>query len=530
MSSRYFQVSQRFYNISQFTVVTHKVEDRVIADFSKVVKKIFSGLDRSNDDLTNLVGLLWVFKTIVNSTLTPFDSPLLDLKTKYEQISTLLKKSGVDVFLIDTFELSATQLISKYKNNKFDRLLTVANQSDDTNDVMGIVGKIMYGNDPACINSTISSLSNYGLKFSNIESKRQFDTDSFRRIFIVSSPIRASMDLMKAVFYSGVTPIVELLLYEHETFYLPTRIEPPISESFKKYIKKFKFSRTTSEIPSSGLEEPLLNNWAEDNFWIEIHGGSRTKTAQTVPAYYILFDGGEGAFMPTKGKVLHIIKSERSGAHIFSYDLTHVDILDLTEGDYVLLRKNSSGFLFNENIDGIYNEEDDDGVLDDITDWKNALGALLLTKGYSEIAQLMQSKGVTISSSQIKHWVGSDVIAPNSELEFKALISVLGDENKLSGSIEDVNKYSANKWASIRQYRVSRQKAGNKARQSILDSLLSKVEGIDLGSPDAAKNLNLEHGQNILIRRIASIDQSISYVNQSNLYRIDDLRGNKWLR
>lgn len=274
-----------------------------------------------------------------------------------------------------------------------------------------------------------------------------------------------------------------------------------------------------------------LNSWAEESFWIDIHGGSRTKTAQSVPAHYILFEGGEGAFMPASGKVLHIDKSTDSAGHGgFSYDLSHIDILDLVEGDYVLLRKNFSGFLFNEEVDGIDDEEEDDGVLDKITDWKNALGALLLTKDYLEIAVLMIAKGVAVVPGKIKQWEGVDVIAPNSEAEFKALIEVLGDEGKLSLTVADIKAYAAERWSDIHEYRVSRQKAGFRARQTLLEALLAKIEGLDIDSTDGAKSLDLQLGQNILIRRVASIDLSISYVHQSSLYKIDDLRGNKWLR
>jgi hypothetical protein len=64
----------------------------------------------------------------------------------------------------------------------------------------------------------------------------------------------------------------------------------------------------------------------------------------------------------------------------------------------------------------------------------------------------------------------------------------------------------------------------------VLEGLLEKIEGLDIDSFDGAKSLDSQLGQNILIRRVASIDQSISYVYQSSLYMIDDLRGNKWLR
>jgi hypothetical protein len=531
MISHYSLTSRRFKNVSDFTVITHKVEDAVIAAITRAVMSIFKKLDKLDNDAKNLVGLLWVFKTILNSTLIPIDTPELRLKDRYQEILNLLKKQNIDSTLLLALEVSAGALWSKHKNNKFDRLISVSENFSNKTESVGLFGKILYGNDPACINFTISNLSNYGFKFTNIETKRQIKGLIFQKIFIVSPPMRSSLDLMKTIFYSGVTPEVNLVLYEHENFYAPSRIELPISSNFQNKIQKFKASKIMAPLSTIEAEDSKLISWAEENFWTDIHGGSRTKTAQSVAAHYILFDGGEGAFMPVTGKVLHIDKSTASAdTGRFSYDLSHVDILNLIEGDYVLLRKNSSGFLFNEEIDGIDDDEEDDGVLDKITDWKNALGALLLTKGYAEIADLMRSKGVTVAPGKIKQWEGVDVIAPNSEAEFKALIEVLEDAKKLSLNVGDIKAYTAEKWGDIHEYRISRQKAGYKARQTVLERLLAKIEGLDIDSSDGAKNLDSQLGQNLLIRRVASIDQSISYVHQSSLYKIDDLRGNKWLR
>jgi hypothetical protein len=519
----------RFKNISQFTVVTHKIEDAVIAEISRAVKEIFQSLDKREDDAKNLAGRLWVFKTILNSTLVPFDDPALRLEDRFREILIFLENRNTDSRLIDDFKKSTQHLWFKHKNKKFEQLLSFTDGLIDRSDSIGIVGKILYGDDPACINFTISNLSNYGMNFTNLESRRQLNNTNFQKIFIVSPTIKVAIDLIKAIFFTGVTPEVRLILYEHENFYVPSRIELPISPIFQNNIQKFKISKVVTPEWPSDIDESDLNSWAEESFWRDIHGGSRTKTVLSVDAHYILFDGGEGTFMPVDGKILHIDKSDSNQGH-FSYDLSYVEILDLAEGDHVLLRKNSSGFLLNEEVDGVYNEEDDDIVLDQITDWKNALSALSITKDYSEISQLMRAKGLVISPGKIKQWEGINVIAPNSEVEFNCLISVLADEEKLSSSIKDVERYSADKWASIHEYRVSRQKAGNRARQTVLETLLAKIDGLDIDSPDGAKSLDLQLGQNLLIRRVASIDQSISYVHLSSLYKIDDLRGNKWLR
>jgi hypothetical protein len=529
MSSSFRQATLRFKNIAKFTVVTHKTEDVVIAEVSRMIKVIFKSLDNFEDDAKKLAADLWVFKTILNSTLVPFNDPMLRLKEMSSEILTLLEKRNTDFQLIDGFKNATRQLWSKHTNKKFEQLLSFTDGVIGRNDSIGIVGKILYGDDPACINLTISSLSNYGMNFTNIVRKHQLNSSSLQKIIIVSSPIKPTMELMKAIFYTGVIPELHLILYDHENFYAPSRIELPLSPLFQNNIQKFKISSVIAPELVADMDEFSSNTWAEESFWSDIHGGSRTKTVLSVDAHYILFDGGEGAFMPAGGKILHIDKND-SEQGSFSYELSYVEILDLVEGDYVLLRKNSSGFLLNEETYGVSNEEEDDIVLDQITDWKNALSALSITKDYSEISQLMRDKGLIISPGKIKQWEGIDVIAPNSEIEFSCLISVLADEGKLNSSIKDVEKYSADKWASIHEYRISRQKAGNRARQTILETLLAKIDGLDIDSPDGAKSLDLQLGQNLLIRRVASIDHSISYVQLSSLYRIDDLRGNKWLR
>jgi hypothetical protein len=529
--SLYSRIDQRFKNIDQFTTITHKVEDEAIACVIRSIKGIFKTLNREDENSRDLAGLLWVFQTTLNATLVSYDDPSLFLKNKSQDIVAALKKLNADALVISAFEASVNQLWSKNKNNKFERLLAITEGAYAETDLVGLVGKIMYGHDPACINIALSRLSNYGVSLTNVDRKRLLRWALFKKIFILAPPAKPSMDLMKVIFYTGVTSEVNLILYEHENFYVPPRIELPISSNFKGHVQKFKTTKIIAQAAATDDSESELNSWVEESFWNDIHGGNRIKTAQTVAAHYILFDGGEGAFMPVQGKVLHIDKSVTSSDEArFIYDLSYVSILELTESDYVLLRRNTSGFLLNEDGEGVEDGEDSAGLLDQITDWKSALDALLLTKDYSEIANLMYLKGVHVTASKIKQWAGVDVIGPSSEVEFKALIAVLGEEGKLNASVEDMRKYSAERWASIHDYRVSRQKAGNKARQSILDTLLTRIEGLDIDSSDGAKSLDSELGQNLLIRRVASIDQAISYVHQSSLFKIDDLKGNKWLR
>ena len=78
------------------------------------------------------------------------------------------------------------------------------------------------------------------------------------------------------------------------------------------------------------MNESEFNNWIEDEFLTNIHAGSQIKTNSTVPSHYILFENGEGAFMPVKGKILHLNKKKSfENSYSSEYELSYIDILEL---------------------------------------------------------------------------------------------------------------------------------------------------------------------------------------------------------
>lgn len=334
------------------------------------------------------------------------------------------------------------------------------------------------------------------------------------------------------MFHSGVTSNVEVFLYEDEKFNIPSRIEIPIQSDLKHLINKIKFKNIIFDAADSINDEPDLNNWIEGKFWEDIHSGNREKNSYTVASHYILFESGDGAFLPVQGKILHLDKKRSNeNLKLSEYKLSYVDIIELEEGDYVLLRTNTAGFLLNEEL--VNNDSEtvfEENVLDKITDWKKSLEALLLTKDYSQIADQMNAMGVKVNSAKIKQWNGIDVIAPNSEDEFKALIKVLFAEGKLNSNITDVELYSSVIWRDILDYRIARQKAGTQARSNILEKLLLRIKGIDLDLTSSHENINLNIGQNLMIRRVAMFDRTIAYVQNSELFKVNEMRNFKWLR
>jgi len=532
VNSSYAIDSRSFQNLENISISIHKIKDINILNFIKIFNEIVRILNKTEEEDPVLVSQLWVFKTIINSTLINYNDPSLMLIERSNNISNLLKKISFSSDLIDRFQVSIRLIYEKNINSKFEKVLSVAKDSQDHSLKLGIIGRNLFGYDPACIDSFIRNIGNFGFKFYNINNHSQLKSFNYNKIFIIGPSNKISIDLIRSVFYSGVTSRIEVFLYEHENFYIPSRIEMPIQINLKHLIKKIKFKNINYDTLENINEESDLNNWTEGKFWEDIHSGNREKNSFSVASHYILFENGDGVFLPVQGKILHLDKKKSNeNSNLTDHHLSYVDILDLEEGDYLLLRINTSGFLLNEDVN--FSDSDslvDEDVLDKITDWKKSLDALLLTKDYSQIADQINDMGVKVNSSKIKQWNGVDVIAPNSEEEFRALIMVLFTEGKLNSNINDVDLYSSAKWQDILNYRIGRQKAGTQARSNILDKLLMKINGIDLDLSSSYENFNLDLGQNFLIRRIAMLDRSISYVHNSELFKINEKRNSKWLR
>jgi len=528
--SSYSTSIKSFENISKLSISIYKIEDIDILNFNKVIFEIIKLLNRNDEDDQILASQLWVCKTIVNATLINYNDPALMLIERLNSISKLLIKLSINVNLINKFKSLIVIIFEKKSNKKFEKILSISKESNNNYNKSGIVGRNLFGYDPACFDFFVSNISNYGFKFDNIKNRSQLFDFNFSKIIIVGSPNKSSLELMRAVFYSGTTSKIDVFLYDHENFSIPPRVEIPIQSELKNLIKKINFKNIKYNNSEISEDESELNNWIEDEFLTNIHAGSQIKTNSTVPSHYILFENGEGAFMPVNGKILHLNKKKSfENSYSSEYELSYIDILELEEGDYVLLRTNDCGFLVNEELSGD-EDEDDEGVLDKITNWKTALDALLLTKDYSQIADLLSAMGVKVNSAKIKQWNGINVIAPNSEEEFKGLINLLYKEGKLNTNIKDVDQYASYTWKDIVDYRVSRQKAGTKVRSKILDNLLLKIKGVDLFSANTNNNLDFDLGQNLLIRRISTFDRNVAYVHTSDLFKINELRNFRWLR
>jgi hypothetical protein len=528
--SSYSTSIKSFENISKLSISIYKIEDIDILNFNKVIFEIIKLLNRNDEDDQILASQLWVCKTIVNATLINYNDPALMLIERLNSISKLLIQLSINVNLINKFKSLIVIIVEKKSNKKFEKLLSISKESNNNCNKSGIVGRNLFGYDPACFDFFVSNISNYGFKFDNIKNRSQLFDFNFSKIIIVGSPNKSSLELMRAVFYSGTTSKIDVFLYDHENFSIPPRVEIPIQSELKNLIKKINFKNIKYDNSEISEDESELNNWIEDEFLTNIHAGSQIKTNSTVPSHYILFENGEGAFMPVNGKILHLNKKKSfENSYSSEYELSYIDILELEEGDYVLLRTNDCGFLVNEELSGD-EDEDDEGVLDKITTWKTALDALLLTKDYSQIADLLSAMGVKVNSAKIKQWNGINVIAPNSEEEFKGLINLLNKEGKLNTNIKDVDQYASYTWKGIVDYRVSRQKAGTKVRSKILDNLLLKIKGVDLFSANTNNNLDFDLGQNLLIRRISTFDRNVAYVHTSDLFKINELRNFRWLR
>jgi hypothetical protein len=509
--------------VSQFN--SHEIQSQPIAHIMRDSSQLFKILDHSDSAQADISLRLWLLRSSVLFTLLPFNDASLGLKNRMEELSLSSKGLPEAALFIQSIEKAVDELIECGTNIKRRWLLNTTNNIKSF-DGVGILCALSFGKTPGWPVEASLELTNLLKGVKLIGSKKDLRSGVFERIILPCACRNVSPLLLAEIIYAGRTKVIDALLYPDEKFSNPKRLVPPVGSIFKGKLQK-----QTREYEVHVVREintvASVDTWMNDVFWQKLHGGSRSASASLVSANYVLFRDGSGTFLPENGRV-PILPETVDPTNIS--DLRLVPVENVCEGDLVVLRAGDSSFLLDEASDQIMNNAGVQNLVDEATDWKSALDALLLTQTCEEISQSLRERGVSISPMAINHWSGPDVLGPGSERAFKALIGLLGDRGKLSENCKNISEYAESRWTSLRELRGIRHRAGNQIRQELLTELFSRL-GSDITQLADRTSIHIEgdSGVELLILRVSAVDQNSAFVPPSRLCRLDDLRGNKWL-
>jgi hypothetical protein len=514
-------ISTIFDNVRSVSIHTHHVDSAPVAAFIKAAAQLFQRLDRSDQGEAQFSLRLWILRSTITFTLLPFDTAALNLRSKMEEISRLSSTIPDTIPLVELLAEALDGLLNLQTNPKME-LLNALLQSESIEPRMrriGLVHALASGSTPGWPVDTLPELANRlaGLKL--VGRKLEFSSEVFEKIILPCGCQNAPAALLAEIFHSGRARRIDALLYQGERLRRPNRLLLPATLPFEGRLQQ-------SVIAQESHSDPL-DTWVNEAFWQSIHGAARTIGFNQVRAHYALFYDGSGAFLSAERPTRVLGESEKYSDESF---LRHVSIENLCDGDLVVLRAGSSGELLDEQAEQIIAGLDEQGLIEDATNWKPALEALLLTHSAEEVAQALHERGgILVSAASVTQWAGIERLGPGNQPVLEALISLLGEKGQL-GADQDWKAYAANLWRKLRDLRSVRQRAGNAIAQDLMDALRKQFAGSSARLEDKTI-VQLDGGgaTKLLILRVSSIDQVAAFIPPSRLLQIDDLRGNKWL-
>lgn len=521
-----FKLTDLIYkNIQNTDINLVEIDNANISSIQRNVKQLFSTLDRDDDEQKKISLKVWLLRSSILFTLLDFDSDVLELSKQLDEIKSLSIKFPSIQSLVGQLENEIKTILEAPKNPKRTWLENSTHEIE--NDQIAIFTNLSSGRSPGwSINHTPSTLGDLLGDFTCIRTTQDFRNKAFDRVILPCGCANAPYHQLVNIVYSGISQNFDILLYLGEKFNFPKRLTLPTDEKLQSKFRKSVFQKNYIDVQDSSPTD-TMDSWVNDSFWNELHSGSREFSASLTPANYILFSDGTGTFLPSNGKALVLI--EELDKKFTENNLKQKNIEELSDGDLIIIRTGESGFLLDVASDVIMNDEGVDSLLEEATDWKSALNLLTMTYDWSQISEALRSENVHASTSTLQRWAGAEGLGPREEKDFKVLMQLLIKEKKIT-ILDDVESYISEKWAKLRSLRGVRQKAGNMIRSELFDALSHKMSYISSYLEDKTVIKNHKHqGVELVVFRIFSIDQVESYVQTSQIGRLDDLRNNQWL-
>jgi hypothetical protein len=519
------EVTRIYQNTKNLAVVLNEIECRSITNLLKITSRFFQILDREDPDQRDISRRLWLLKETVQTTFLPFDTKSLGLADQIAELSNAIVGLPEAEKFVEDLKQIIDVLIVTSVNPKCDWLKVNLSKDELGSGRVAILSKPSVGKSPGWPVESIGQLANQFDEIHFFCSVKEFRLETYDLIVLPSSCRNASPDLMTEIIHSGRAGKINILIYKGESFFLGKRLQLPEIAAFKDIAKRAEINFSSNVIEE--VQSSAIDIWMKETFWQGVHSGGRAPGKDLVAANFICFSDGSGTFLPADGRSLLLPSNGRLSEET---DLRLVAVDNLCEGDLIVLRIGDSSFLLDRASDQLSQNNAAEVSLDEVTDWKDALEALLITHSPQEVAHELLEKGVKVSGFSIKQWAGPDVLGPGDEGDFKALISLLWEKGKISNVNLQLNEYSENKWKALQAHRGLRHRAGNLVREMLFKNLIEHFrDGIDLSCERTSIYLEGDKSTELLILKIHAIDTNPSFVFSSKLCKLENLKGNKWL-
>ena len=506
---------------------------RVVIDFppmvevSRACSTIFSEVDRDDTVQRRAARDAWLVKSSLMLTALPFNDARLGLDGLMKNLAHVAQSVPGIRAAVDDLAGLVRSLASENVNPKRERALEMIGHPPEGRAPVAILANVCGSPTPGWP-TTMEAESDLGsTAVELVRLRRQTRNALFARLIIPGNPWFAPAGLLFDLLYGGRTSDIVVLTYRAERASLPAPRSLPQDTHFPAP------SGQARQLPEASQpdEEIQLDRWAHDAFWSSIHA-QHTDVAPTsdkdvtVDARFVLFADGSGAFLPADGRVVEVSALFETGANfdITEDKLPRTSVIDLEEGDLVMLRLTGSGDYLDDVADSLIEKAGEAGLRGRALQWKDRLHEVIKRHGEGVVAMKVRGLGVRLRSPQyLWAWAGDAVMAPQDRKTFHSLIATIWQLGSRESG-DEAAAYADARWDDMERLKAYHHKAGVAIRAALLTRVrglvaerrrIDSVESIELPGVAAGR---------IGLLRVSAVDNKSRRVPMSRLFHLGKVK------
>jgi hypothetical protein len=523
-------VDTQYMQAAQGTLRQITLDFSPAAEISSACARIFSLVDRDDDQQRRIARNAWIIKSTILQTMLEFDDPRLGFNAMAQTMRDSADAVAAIASPTDTLVRLMDALVATPRNPKRDWFLAQIAASSAPGLPAAILVRLQGAGTPGWP-AALTSVDDFGDdSVALVRTRKDIRNRVFGKVVIPGTMKFTARPLVNDILYGGRSADLIVLAYSAEKIYIPQPIVLPADRTFAAAgLRKLNVTALKQAYPVDPIDP--IDNWANESIWEELRSryldvAPLSDKDVSVAARFVLFADGSGAFLPEEKSVVEISDFLNGGRkfEISEERLPRKCVRDLEEHDLVMLRLSGSGDYLDDVADSLMAREGLGSLRIEATAWKPWLNRVIRKHGEGIVAKAGKDFGLRLrSATYIWAWAGETVIAPQDFDTFRALIATLVhlDPTAISAGTEE---YAYKRWQQMEQVKAFHFRAGAAIRTALLQRVKSLVaDRVRVETVESIELPGVEAGRMGLLR-VSAVDAKPVRIPQSRLFHVFPLK------
>ena len=520
-------VDRQYMHAAQGTLRQITLDFAPAAEISSACARIFSLVDRDDDQQRRIARNAWIIKSTILQTMLEFNDPRLGLNAMAQTMRDSAEVVAAIASPTDTLVRLMGALVATPRNPKRDWFLAQMAASSATGSPAAILVGLQGAGTPGWP-AALTSVDDFGNdSVALVRTRKDIRNRVFGKVVIPGTVKFTARRLVHDILYGGRSADIVVLAYSSEKIHIPQPIALPADRTFGAAgLRRLRVAAPKQDDPIDQID-----HWANESIWEELRSrhldvAPLSDRDVSVAARFVLFADGSGAFLPEDKSVVEISELLKDGRNfeISQESLPRKSIRDLEEHDLVMLRLSGSGDYLEEVADSLMTQEGLSSLRVEATEWKPWLNRVIRAHGEGIVAKVGKDFGLRLrSATYLWAWAGDTVIAPHDFDTFRALIATLVRLDP-TAIFAGTNEYAYKKWQQMEQVKAFHVRAGAAIRTALLQRVMGLVaDRVRVETVESIELPGLKAGRMGLLR-VSAVDAKPVRIPQSRLFHVFPLK------